>query len=410
MIRYSRMPNLNQWKKKDSYVRDIRVRRNQDRNLLGIDAIVTAINNSKKNGMRNYLMIELYFATNFWLRNFKQQRSSMHPGREDAVRALCRYSIEQMAKGFKCGVQAVPTQLERYYGRTMSTHGQKMDDENPGHYMTRAEVEQYKLIFDKGMAYCFDWENKKFGQDFVLAPADTSWIRQQDSEQKTLAYGFSRFAMSMSRDIYLAPHVSYRAAPLLREKRGIAAPAVHSSYLAGMPVLCAGSIEISDGVVKGVKTDSGHYQPTYDSLMNMIRHLSVVGVNLGAVDILDYFGVPLGTASEFIANNTNWRKRIDETGNRYRQSKNIEQLVEERITHLKSILQNSNAGKVFKDEELWSKAYRSVCEDLAIALNDPSWRTHAEENKAMPRRKAPEPPRRKPPRPTTPHPSRFARV
>ena len=144
--------------------------------------------------------------------------------------------------------------------------------------------------------------------------------------------------------------------------------------------------------------------------MNVIRHLGIVGVNLGKVEILDYFGVPLGTANEFLASNTNWRKRIDETGNRYRQSKDVEQLVEDRIAHLKSILQNSGARKVYKDEELWSNAYRSVCVDLAIAHNDPSWRTHAEKNKAMPRRKAPEPPRRKPPRPTTPHPSRFARV
>jgi hypothetical protein len=409
MIRYSKMPRLHQWKKKDSYVRDFRVFRRHDKNLCGIDAIVDAIGKSNKNGMRNYLMIELYFATNYWLRNFKAKRTSMHPAREDAVRSLCRYSIEQMAKGFNCGVQAVPNKLERYYGRTMGAHGQKMDNENPGHYMRRAEVEQYKLIFDRGLAYCFDWQNKRHGQDFVLTLANTQYIHERDTDQKSLKPDFARFAMSMSRDIYLAPHVSYGAAAGAR-KQGIAAPAVHSSYLAGMTVLCAGSMCITNGVVTDIRSDSGHYKPTYSQLMNVVQHLCVMGVNTTEVIISDFLSWPLGTASEFLANNEHWRKRIDQTGAKYRQTKNVEQLVEDRVAELKKSVFFSRVAKAPSDKAIWQVAYKSVCEDLAIALNDPSWRTLAEKDYAMPRRKAPEPPRRKPPRPTTPHPTRFSRV
>jgi hypothetical protein len=425
MIKYLSMPSLFQWKMKDSYIRDIRVTRRSDKILCGIDSIVEAIGKSNKNGMRNYLMVELYFATNYWLRNFQLVRTNqpvrtdpkldriqflragMHPGREDAIRALCRYSIEQMAKGFGCGVQAVPTQLERYYGRTMGSLGHQKDTENPGHYMKRAEVEQYKLFFDGGKAYCFDWQNRRFGQDFVLELADTQYIWNRDSEQKTMGGHFSRFAMSMSRDIYLAPHVSYDAAVNYR-KAGFLAPAVHSSYLGGLPVLCAGSLCInSKGEVTDVKSDSGHYQPVFHQLMNLIQHLAVVGVNLANVTVVDFTGWPLGTGKQFLANEQHWRKRVDHVGEVYRQSKNVEQLVEERISDLKKTVYFSKLKNAVKEEDIRKAAFKSICEDLAIALNDPSWREFAEKRRVMPERQAPQPPRRPPPRPTTPHPGKF---
>lgn len=410
MIRYAKMPSLQQWKKKDSNIKDFRVVRSRDKALLGIDAIVTAIGQTKESGKRDYLIIELYFATNYWLRNFKNKRTSMHAGREDAVRALCRYTIEQMAKGFKCGIQAVPTKLERFYGRKMTVHGHKQDTDNPGHYISRANVEQYKLIFDGGLAYTFDWENKRIGDQFVLAIADTQHIYNQDKDQGTLKEEFSRFAMSMSRDIYLAPHSSYDMVPKLK-KHGIIAPAVHSSYLSGEAVLCSGSICITQGVVTDIRSDSGHYQPQYQHLMNVIRHMAVVGQNLDKIEILDYLGWPLGTATEFIDNNEHWRKRIDNVGIKYRLTKDVDALVSDRVAKLKDSWYFERLGMSKPSEDkVWRIAYRSVCEDLAVALNDPSWSKHAEKDVVIPRRKAPQPPKRKPPRPSTPHPGKFARV
>jgi len=401
--KYMRLPDLQQWKN-DSHIPDILVRRANDKPLCAIDAIVTAIQNSKSNGKRNYLMVELYFATNYWLRNFKSQRSgNMHPGRENAIRSLCHYAVEKMALGFQCGVQAVPTKLERYYGRTMGTHGKTIDATEANHYMKRADVEQYKLFFDAGKAYCFDWKNNRFGQDFVMALAQSKTIWERDQDQKSLQIEWARFAMSMSRDIYMAPHVNFATAERYN------APAVHSSYLGGMPVLCAGSLEIENGVVSGVKSDSGHYQPTYQQLMNVIQHLSVVGVNLETVSVCDFIGWPLGNGKEFMANNQHWRKRIDQTGQEFKKTNNLHDLVKKRVDDLKKIVYFSLLKKAKDDGVIWKAAYRSVCEDLSVALNDPVWRNRAEDDKAIPRRKAPAPPVRKTPpvRPSTPHPSRL---
>lgn len=403
---YTRIPKFGQWKS-HSKVPSIRVWRKHDPTLLGIDAIMKALERTKENGTRNYLIVELYFTTNYWLRNFKTHpRGSMHPDRGNAIRSLLRYSVKQMAKGFGCGIQAVPTKLEQFYGRTMGTHGVTTDATEPYHYLKRADIEQYKLFFDKGKVYCFDWENKRHGQEFVLELANTEHIYYRDTDMKSLQLGWARFAMSMSRDIYLAPHIPFKAAQRFRED-GAPAPVCHSSYLAGKPVLCAGSMEINQGIITGLKSDSGHYRPTYQQLMNVIQHLAVVGVDISKVSVCDFLGWPLGTGREFLRNNEQWRKRLDETGQEFRRTNNLHDLVAKRVALHENIIFFSDLKEMPDNNKKWEIAYKSVCEDLATALNDPNWRKYAEEKHTIPRRKAPAPPqggRKPPPRPTTPHP------
>lgn len=409
---YTQLPTFGQWKS-HSKVPSIRVWRKHDIILKSIDSVVVALNKTRDNGMRNYLMVELYFITNYWLRNFRTQRSgNMHPDRENAIRSLCRYTIKKMAAGFGCGIQAVPTMLERFYGRTMGTHGRTTDASEPYHYIKRADIEQYRLFFDKGKAYCFDWENKRFGEDFVLKLANTEHIYFRDTDMKSLQLGWARFAMSMSRDIYLAPHIPFGAAKRYREM-GAPAPVCHSSYLAGKPVLCAGSLEIKDGRIIGVKSDSGHYQPTYQQLMSLIQHFATVGVDVAKVDVCDFLGWPLGTGQDFLRNNEQWRKRIDETTREFQRTNNLHDLVEKRVAFNEALIYFSELKKMPDDKKKWEMAYKSVCEDLAVGLNDPSWRKRAEADRTIPQRKAPPPPPpssfRKPPpppRPRVPHPAR----
>lgn len=407
---YTTMPIWEQWKS-HSKVPSIKVWRKHDPVLTAIDGLVKAINRTKDSGTRSYLLVELYFTSNYWLRNFKTHRSGrMHPDRENAIRSLCRFSIKQMAKGFNCGIQAVPTKLEQFYGRTMGTHGITTDETEPYHYLKRADMEQYRLLFDKGLAYSFDWKNQRHGQDFVLELVHTEHIYERDTDQKSLQADWGRFAMSMSRDIYMAPHIPFKAAKLCREQN-VPAPVCHSSYLAGMPVLCAGSLEIKQGVIVGIKSDSGHYRPTYQQLMNIVRHLSSVGVNIAKISVCDFLGWPLGTGKEFLRNNNQWRKRLDETGQEFRSTNNLHDLVAKRVVSNESLIYFSKLEKMPDDNKKWEMAYKSVCEDLAVALNDPKWRKYAEENNTIPRRQAPVAPQSRrrppaPPRPRVPHPPR----
>jgi len=48
----------------------------------------------------------------------------------------------------------------------------------------------------------------------------------------------------------------------------------HSTFFAGKPVLCAGKMDVEEGVIKRVDKSSGHYKTTDEMFENMIKFLS----------------------------------------------------------------------------------------------------------------------------------------
>ncbi len=58
----------------------------------------------------------------------------------------------------------------------------------------------------------------------------------------------------------------------------------HSSFLAGGPVLAAGELGVSGGVIKSINNSSGHYRPCDEHSYNMLRFLRRRGVNLATFD------------------------------------------------------------------------------------------------------------------------------
>ncbi|MBC7622158.1 MAG: hypothetical protein H7232_02095 [Aeromicrobium sp.] len=80
----------------------------------------------------------------------------------------------------------------------------------------------------------------------------------------------------------------------------------HSSFLAGRPVLCAGSIKIEDGRLVSIDNSSGHYRPTQKNLYQALLELSNQKVTLDNV-VCDVSDGPNGTgfytsAEEVLAN------------------------------------------------------------------------------------------------------------
>lgn len=57
----------------------------------------------------------------------------------------------------------------------------------------------------------------------------------------------------------------------------------HSSFMGGEPVRAAGSISVSQGTVKVITAWSGHYRPTQDSFLYVIRYLRERGVDMHQV-------------------------------------------------------------------------------------------------------------------------------
>ncbi|XP_030924802.1 IQ domain-containing protein IQM6-like [Quercus lobata] len=57
----------------------------------------------------------------------------------------------------------------------------------------------------------------------------------------------------------------------------------HSSFLAGGAILCAGRLEVEDGIVKAVWPHSGHYQPTVENFQEFLSFLKERNVDLNNV-------------------------------------------------------------------------------------------------------------------------------
>ena len=75
------------------------------------------------------------------------------------------------------------------------------------------------------------------------------------------------FVLSLSNELYVGPWQ------------------YHSFPMAGGDVLCAGTIQIQNGTVTHIKNDSGHYKPVDVSLVKLLQHLQMNGVDPAKVTV-----------------------------------------------------------------------------------------------------------------------------
>lgn len=62
----------------------------------------------------------------------------------------------------------------------------------------------------------------------------------------------------------------------------------HSSFLKGRPVMCAGTLRVSNGQITEITLLSGHYKPNKKELLNFLNHLSTqCHVDLSKVTVID---------------------------------------------------------------------------------------------------------------------------
>lgn len=156
-------------------------------------------------------------------------------------------------------------------------------------YLTRAQVEKYRIRFFSGSAQMHD---RKTYTKWV--PADSrgiGWKYAPGVTDQMMEPGYAGFALSVERDLYMAHH------------RGGSHKDdfFHSSYLSGDSVLCTGTMLIVNGIVKGVKNDRGHCQPSIEHLVDVAEMLEMHGVNISNV--------------QFTAVKYSWRDENSKPGN-----------------------------------------------------------------------------------------------
>lgn len=298
---YRATPPLEQWKK-DSAVS--LARRSDDTILTRIDTLIDEYGKCQDGYVKIQLKADLFFTLDYWLKDVKRN-SSMNKGRTPAIYGLYQFTAETLAQSLGTTVNVLPEYLERHFGRRLSYHGEHLDVLGQAAiYLSRAEVDKYRLTFRKGKAYMFTWPGKgiegaeKNAGALSLVLADSSTATSPVFNKSA---NWGGFAMSMGRELYMARHHC-------RKGFGDEGNFYHSSYLAGEPVLCAGTIKMKNGIIAEVCNDSGHYRPDARNFIGFLQTLQMHGVNIASVVVGDYSGALRANGHHFLAAQGNWAR------------------------------------------------------------------------------------------------------
>ncbi|MCL9684462.1 hypothetical protein [Legionella maioricensis] len=107
--------------------------------------------------------------------------------------------------------------------------------------------------------------NGKFNQNG--RPCDTYAMVSKGKQ------GFAAFTLNANGELSLFNHY------------GMKDRIAHSSMNAGSPVVAAGEIRIEKGVLKGITTFSGHYQPSLFNVYRLLEHVSKHGIDISRAHI-----------------------------------------------------------------------------------------------------------------------------
>lgn len=318
-LTYTGTPSVAQWQKDSSVAL---ARRSDDNVLVRIDELLKEYETCGHEYARLQLKSDLFFTLDYWLKVFKQ-KSGMSKGREPAVFALYKFTAFSLAQMLSCTINTLPEYLERHFGRKLTYHGEHLDVVGSlATYLTRAEVDKYRIVFRDKKAYMWNWPGK--GTELTLLDKRKRALasgekRQPKSMKLVLAnsesasnprvFGLAKwggFAMSMSRDLYMARHHCGEG----QANVGNGGNFYHSSYLAGDPVLCAGTILIENGMIRAICNDSGHYQPDEANFISFLQAMMMHGIDVQTVMIYDYSRKHRVTGADFIQNRGNWAKLL----------------------------------------------------------------------------------------------------
>jgi hypothetical protein len=370
--------------------------RRDDPALVKIDNLVEALNHAKDVATRTYLLCVLWFTTGYWHNHFSRPNSRMESARKPAITSLLLFAQNELGTALGCGVGGLAAKLTQIYGKTMDTHGHICDfgEKGKDYYLAEAERDKFRIVFMNRLAYRFEFTERGWSaRPLVLLDTKYHYYGMDKDDMSEEEKGWAYFVMSMSSEIYMGPHFA--------GGQGIY-PKFHSSYMGGKAIQCGGTMRITNGVVTGVKNDSGHYKPVDESLAKVLELLNTVGMDLSKIEVrtVEVKVEDKVKGDAFLRENGNWdgirRKNCAQMYSDFSSGKkNLHQLVDEyykRECAANKVVPPYNPVKM----EWWKGAYRAVCWDLA--LFDAKWKALADAHAISPTAGAPLPPR-------TPHPS-----
>ncbi len=320
-LRYETVPTASQFKKDSSVLMAIR---SHDRLITYLDWLLERYHaNHRANTLRPHVIAcDLFLTCNSWITLYHERRPSLRKERYPAVLALFDVVVYQLALMFghvgnrhngKSGWHEfqVRNEMAKIFGREIvpekdqsdrgiTDDGAAPDPKKMARYYEKAELAQHRVRFSDGRAHQYAVRRN---HSVYLKPIDSRdcYVKCTRPGAAECIPGWGSFVMTLDRVFYMSAHHS-----------GI----FHSAYTNGQPVSCAGTMLIENGVVLGIRPDSGHYTPEPKNIAFALLALKMYGVNIDRVRVLEYDAYSNGAysgnkkgkhANQHLQQNVDWR-------------------------------------------------------------------------------------------------------
>jgi len=306
-LMYAGMPTLHQFQKDSSITFAVR---KQDMILTRIDDALAAYNKADREDnyqARRLMLVELFFTCNFWVKGLNEGREPMRKERYPAVIALFEVVVRTLGlllgKSNKAALARAVTEM---FGRAASEHAVRIDEgREKAVYFSNLAREIYRIRFKGGLAYQYQWWMDMAPTQLVPAQSEYAYNKHVGRAGAKSFENWGAFVMTLERALYMAYHYN----PDFDDKcqKGV----FHTVYTAGEPVLMAGTMKIDNGIIRGIRSDSGHYLPQSANMVGCLQALAMYAVNLNEIEVFEWGGESLGSAQAFLRTGMSWDKFVE---------------------------------------------------------------------------------------------------
>lgn len=305
-ITYKGMPTVTQFQKDSSVTFAVR---NKDRILHHLDWLVERyhVHNADRDSrlLSHIVLSEIFLTANYWIKSYHEGRPDMKKERYPAVLALFEAAVMELCDLLKCTPPQVAQQIKEIFGRDLTEEGATTDSNKSTYYFNDKERALLRVRFKGGLAYHYGLDAETHAS-LSLKPLNSDRfylaIVRKNGHGGAKSEGFpgwAPFVMTREREFYMTKH--WLGDP---QHRTI----FHSSYTGGGMVSAAGTMAVKDGIITGIRPDSGHYRPLEHNIVGTLLALQMFGVRMDKLNIFDFEKVPLGTAREFVGSRLTWAK------------------------------------------------------------------------------------------------------
>lgn len=293
-FRYSGVPSAAQFRKDSSVTFAVR---SNDVVLNHVDWLLEQYPTHLRDAsMRRVILVDLFLTANHWIKLFHERSPQVHKDRYPAVLALFESAVVDLARLLGCTRGQVAAFIEEMYGRDITAGGRQTDLVKNAKYFDKLQREEFRIRFQGGRAHQYARDAEPVRLVAVNSADHYAHVRRGNLGDASP--GWAPFVMTLERAFYMTKHtLNVPNEPNL----------FHSSYLGpDTPIACAGTMLIEQGVIRGIRPDSGHYKPLAHNVVGALQALSMFHVPIERVMVYDFTGQVSTPARSFLVKNLSW--------------------------------------------------------------------------------------------------------